>query len=81
MLTFKDSPYAYLLSMSGSEISHDKKDVFYDSIDGLSLALPLGRQYTFDILFRGVNVNNENQGGHVKILLDIQSWDGMLILH
>ena len=80
MLTFKDSPYAYLLAMSGSEISHDRRDVFYDTIDGLSLALPLGTQYTFDILFHGVGVNDEKQGGHVKILLDIKSWDKILLL-
>jgi hypothetical protein len=40
ILTFKDSPYAYFLTKAGSEISHDKMDVFYYSIDGLSLALP-----------------------------------------
>lgn len=81
MLTFKDSPYAYFLTKAGSEISHDKMDVFYYSIDGLSLALPLGNQYAFDILFSGVNMNNEYQGGHVKILVEIQSWDKMLLIH
>jgi hypothetical protein len=30
-----------------------------DSIDGLSLALPLGAQYTFDILIHGVSMRNK----------------------
>ena len=62
LLTFKESPYAYLLTMSEFATWSDNKDVFYGNLDGLSLALPLKNQYTFDILFQGVNVANVNQG-------------------
>jgi len=40
-----------------------------DGIDGLSLTLTLGAQYTFDILIHGVSVNDEKQGGHVGFVV------------
>jgi hypothetical protein len=80
LLTFKGSSYAYLLTMSEFATWSDNKDVFYGNVDGLSLALPLNNQYTFDILFQGVNVANVNQGGHVQIHLDIKSWNKILLI-
>ena len=46
LLTFKESSYAYLLTMSEFATCSDNKDVLYDSIDSLSLAA-LDSQYTF----------------------------------
>ncbi|MDP9288179.1 MAG: hypothetical protein M3P08_08285 [Thermoproteota archaeon] len=80
LLTFKESLYACLLTMSEFATWSDNKDVFYGNVDGLSLALPLNNQYTFDILFQGVNVANVAQGGHVQILLDMKSWNNILLL-
>lgn len=40
-----------------------------DGIDRLSLTLPLGAQYTFDILIHGVSVNDEKQGGHIGFVV------------
>jgi len=75
LLTFKESSYAYLLTTSEFATWSDNKDVLYDSIDGLSLALPLDSQYTFDIRFYG-----KNRGGKVRIKLDIKSWNKILLL-
>ncbi|MFZ0893772.1 MAG: hypothetical protein WAZ77_04645 [Candidatus Nitrosopolaris sp.] len=75
LLTFKESSYAYLLTMSEFATCSDNKDVLYDSIDSLSLALPLDSQYTFDIRFYG-----KNRGGKVRLKLDIKSRDKILLL-
>jgi hypothetical protein len=49
LLTFKESPHAYLMTMS--EFATWSDNTLYGNIDGLSLALPLNSQYAFDIRF------------------------------
>jgi hypothetical protein len=79
LLTFKDSPYAYVMTMSDYAEWSDNKNVFYDSIGGFSLALPLNDRYKFEVRFYGNGDDGKKQqGGKIDLNLDIQSWDKIL---